>query len=153
LDRTGSSEDKKFPNWIVAFLLAVSLIGFIDAGYLTLKYYQGEVPNCSVFEGCETVAASKYTDIGGIPLALFGAAYYLFIFILTVAYIDLGYSKILKFIAYFTIIGLIVSVVLVFLQLFVVDAICLYCMVSAATSTFLFIMGVHILKNSAPIRS
>ena len=34
----------------------------------------GEAPACGPVHGCETVAASEYATVLGVPLALFGVA-------------------------------------------------------------------------------
>ena len=62
-------------------LLSLSLIGFIDAAYLTVSHFMSVIPPCSLAE-CETVLSSKYADIAGMPIALLGALYYLVLFFL-----------------------------------------------------------------------
>ena len=121
----------------IAFLI-VSFIGFLDSSYLTVQHYRGEPPSCAIFTGCETVASSKYAVVGPVPLALLGLLYYLAIFILTVAYFDTKKERLLLLAAIFTIAGFLASVYFVYLQLFVIKAICLYCIISAASSTILF---------------
>ena len=124
----------------IAFLI-VSFIGFLDSSYLTVQHYRGEPPSCAIFTGCETVASSKYAVVGPIPLALLGLLYYLAIFILTVAYFDTKKERLLLLAALLTIAGFLASLYFVYLQLFVIKAICLYCMISAASSTALFTFG------------
>ena len=82
-----------------------------------------------------------------MPISLLGALYYAFIILGVVAYFDTKRVGILTFIRYITASGFLVSLYLVYLQLFVIKAICLYCIGSAATSIFLFIIGVIVLKN------
>lgn len=135
------------PRWIVASLLAVSIIGFLDALYLTVKHYDGTGINCSLLNGCDTVTASQYSVIGGIPIALIGALYYVIIFLLLIAYFDSKKTGFLRFIAQFSLAGFAASLGLVFLQFFVIQAICLYCMVSAASSTIIFVLGLFLSKS------
>ncbi len=143
---------KFFP---IAFL-AVSFIGFLDATYLAVKYYLNTPLNCSIFEGCEQVTTSQYATVAGIPVALLGAIYYLFIFFLIVAYLDTKREGLISFVARFTVVGFLVSVWFVYLQLFVIKAICLYCVISAITSTILFLLGLFVINlqksNSNVIR-
>jgi len=124
----------------IAFLI-VSFIGFLDSSYLTVQHYRGEPPSCAIFTGCETVASSKYAVVGPVPLALLGLLYYLAIFILTVAYFDTKKERLLLLAALLTIAGFLASLYFVYLQLFVIKAICLYCIISAASSTILFGFG------------
>jgi len=103
----------------------LAIIGFADAVFLTTQHYLGEIPPCSVVEGCETVLTSPYATILGIPVALFGALFYLAILFKP--------SRLLAFL------GFLASLTLLYLQLFVIKAICLYCLISLVTSTGIFI--------------
>ena len=125
--------------------LTLSLIGFLDASYLAVKHYLGEPVVCSLLEGCEEVLTSKYAIVAGVPVALFGVFYYLAVFILIILYCDTGKTQFLRFAAYLTILGFAASLWFVYLQLFVIGAICLYCMASAITSTILFMLGLFII--------
>lgn len=138
---------------IVALLLAASLIGFIDAAYLTAKHYLGAPPPCGRFGGCETVTTSEYATIAGAPIALLGAVYYLAVFLAVVAYLDTRRSGILRMTAGFTAVGFLASLWFVYLQLFVIKAICPYCMLSAFASTVLFIAGMIVLRGQRELDS
>lgn len=139
---------KQIPNTLLAAFLVVAFIGFADAAYLTAKHYMSAIPPCSLVNGCETVLTSPYATItGNIPIALVGAVYYIILVISGVIYLDTKNIAILKGAAYFTAIGFLTSLVLVVLQLFVIRALCLYCLASAITSTLLFITGIGILRK------
>ena len=136
------------PFTLVAFVfLFLSAVGFLDATYLTVEHYRGITPPCS-FRGCETVLASRYNEFFGVPVALFGALYYLTLIILSIAYLDSNKISLLKYASYCTPAGLLASGYFVYLQLFVIHAICQYCMLSAGTSTLLFIAGMYVLKKN-----
>lgn len=134
------------PKRVVFAFLVVSFIGFVDAAYLTVKHYLGTPLNCSILEGCETVTTSQYAMIGNIPVALLGTLYYLAVFILTIAYLDTKRENLFAVAARLTIVGFLASLLFLYLQLFVIKAICLYCVVSAITSTALFILGIFVIK-------
>ncbi|TSC79294.1 MAG: hypothetical protein G01um101429_529 [Parcubacteria group bacterium Gr01-1014_29] len=138
---------KSISNTLIGGFLLLALIGFADAAYLTLKHYTNAIPPCSLVSGCETVLTSPYATIGSVPISLVGAVYYLALFILTIAYIDSKNVFVLKTAAYFTWVGLLASAGLMALQLFVIRALCLYCIASALTSTLLFILGIVILRK------
>lgn len=133
-------------KWFALSFLVISLLGFLDATYLAIKHYLGTPINCSIFEGCEKVTTSQYAVIGGMPVALLGAIYYLAIFLLMVAYLDTKRETDLSFAARLTPVGFLASVWFIYLQLFVIKAICLYCVVSAAISTILFVLGLFVIK-------
>lgn len=134
-------------RWLVFGMLAVSALGFLDASYLTVEHFMNKVPPCSITRGCEAVTTSQYSLLFGIPLALLGAAYYLAVIIALIYYLDSRKPVMIKLIAKFTAVGFLFSVYLVYLQLAVIHAICQYCMLSALSSTALFIIGLMVLKS------
>jgi len=146
-ENSSNTRSRVVPRWIIAAFLLVSFGGFVDATYLTVKHYSGTPLACSIFKGCEKVTTSRYAVILGVPLALFGAVYYLAVFLLSIAYLDVRRQEILSFTALFTVVGLLASAWFVYLQLFVIQAICPYCMVSAIASTILFLLGMYVLKR------
>lgn len=138
----------KIPNWLIVTFLAVSFIGFLDATYLTAQHYLGTIPPCVITTGCETVLTSEHNAIFGIPVALLGSIYYLLLFLLAVFSFDIKRETI-YFAAFLTLIGFTASLYFVYLQLFVIKEICFYCIVSATTSTILFILGLFIIIKSS----
>src|SRR3989338_8628205 len=135
-------------NWLPFAFLIVSAFGFADATYLTTKHFLGAPVACSILKGCEQVTTSPYSLIFSIPVALLGSVYYLTILILSVIYLDSRKPSVLKLLAHLTPFGFLASLYFVYLQIFVIKAICLYCMVSADTSTVLFILGMtYLIKN------
>jgi len=132
-------------NYIVIIMLVVALFGFADATFLTFKHYSGTALSCGVHGGCNAVTTSKYSTVFGIPVALGGSLFYLSIFIISIAYLDTKKGLLLKYLTWAPIAGLLASAWFVYLQLFVLHEICIYCMGSATTSTILFIMGMLIL--------
>lgn len=144
--KTLLSKRSKAPNWVIVVLLAASGVGFLDATYLSVKHFVGSTLSCSVLDGCGNVLTSSYSVVGPVPVALIGSIYYALVFVFTVAYIDLRRSEVIVAIACFTIAGFIATLWFVYLQVFVIHALCLYCMLSAVTATLLFVAGVRILK-------
>ena len=71
----GASTPSGWPK-IRAAASLVALIGLADSVYLTVHHYTNEPVPCSLIEGCESVLTSPYAEIGGIPLAAFGALAY-----------------------------------------------------------------------------
>jgi uncharacterized membrane protein len=129
------------PNWILALFLVFSFMGFADSTYLTVKHYSGTPLECSIFHGCEKVTTSPYANLAGIPLALLGMIYYAAIIVLIVAHLDSRRKSIFVFAARATVIGFLASAWFVYLQLYVIRAVCPYCMLSAVVSTLLFVLG------------
>jgi len=132
---------------IVSFVTLFALIGFADASYLTIEHYTGGILPCNLVNGCETVTTSAYSMIGPVPLALLGALYYFSVIVALLVYFDTKKEGVLKFLGYYTSVGFVVSLVLVFLQVNVIGAICLYCMGSALSSSFLFLSSYQFVKR------
>lgn len=145
--------NKNISKWLIISFLLVAFIGFTDAAYLTTRYYRGISMGCFASLGCDKVAISQYATIGGIPVALIGIVYY-FIILLTVAYyLWQEKEKIIYWLSRFTVVGFLASAWFVYLQLFIIKTICFYCMVSAAASTILFILGLIVIfkKNKGRV--
>ena len=136
-----SQPNPQIPKVLIFFLGFFALVGFLDASYLTFEHYRGTIPPCSIVSGCETVLTSSYSVVVGIPLALLGALFYFSLLMLVLIYVDSAKRFPLLLIRYQVIIGFLVSCGLVYVQLFVLHAICLYCMVSVFSSSMLFILG------------
>lgn len=138
---------KIVPNSIIIFLMFVALVGFIDAGYLTVEHFQGVVPPCSVTSGCEQVLTSSYAVLFGMPVSLAGSIYYLCILVGLFAYLESKRLDILKWTLLFTAFGLGASLWFIYLQVFILHSYCVYCLGSAFTSITLFVTSMEIVKK------
>jgi len=137
----------KISNWIVITFVVLAAIGFADAAFLTAQHVSGALPPCSVDSGCNVVLTSVYSEVFGIPIAAFGTLYYAAMLVLMVAYLDTWNRRILHWASWATTAGLLMSVCLVVVQAFVLHSFCPYCLVSAGTSTGLFVLGVVIMRQ------
>lgn len=131
-----------FSKPLLYSLIIVSLIGLLDATYLTAHFYSGEAVTCAVggIGGCETVTTSRYATVAGLPISLFGMAYYAAVFILAALLLGKQRRVFETIITTLVSIAFLCTLYLVYLQLFVLDAICLYCMASAVITTALFVL-------------
>lgn len=148
LEHSSGKPSSLLPKWLMWGLIIVSFLGFLDASWLTVAHYAGLDLNCTILKGCEEVTTSEYSLILGLPVALLGVFYYLTVLLLSLIYFDTKNRFILKIIPPLTVAGLLASAWFVYLQFFIIKAICEYCMLSAATSTTLFIFGIFIWKNN-----
>ena len=120
--------------YVIAVLL--SLLGLVDALYLTIEHVTGQSVQCTIISGCSEVLSSSYAVVGGVPLAAIGAAAYFSVFSLaTLAAFGYGFAKNLLLL----LVGamFLVSLWLVYLQAFVIREFCQYCLLSAAITTAL----------------
>jgi uncharacterized membrane protein len=118
----------------------VALVGLGDAIYLTINHYTGEKVPCSITGGCEAVLTSAYAEIAGIPLAAFGAAAYFVAFSLAIL-AAFGNRLMWKIFGVQAALMAGFSLWLIYLQAFVIHEFCQFCLLSAATSTTLFILA------------
>ena len=128
-------------------IAALSFLGFADAAYLTAEHYLKLPLPCSLTQGCDTVLTSAYATFGGIPIALFGALYYLIliVFALMLLTSETQNKKIMRLIFVMTAAAVLASSVLVYLQFFVIHALCMYCLVSAGLSLLLFLVSIALI--------
>jgi len=157
------------------FIIILSIIGMIDAGYVTYEEFSGVIPVCGGGFDCGTVLDSKWAKIGPVPVSLFGIFFYITIFSLGILqylavpfpksirsfikkftkenlhfisknaflgkkfnwfFAELSWQKIAYMLSKF---GFLFTIYLVSIMAFVLQAWCLYCLISAITTTFIFI--------------
>lgn len=127
----------------------VALCGLADAIYLTIHHYTGTKVPCSIIEGCEQVLSSQYAEIYGIPLAIFGAIAYFCAFSLAIL-AAFGNRLMWKLFGVQVILMTIFTAWLIYLQGFVIEAFCQFCLISAAITLTLFTLFlISIKKKSA----
>ncbi|OHA88401.1 MAG: hypothetical protein A2653_02435 [Candidatus Zambryskibacteria bacterium RIFCSPHIGHO2_01_FULL_43_25] len=132
---------------IIIFIIILAFIGFVDSLYLSANSILGITPPCFITEGCDVVTTSKYSTILGIPMALVGAVYYLFLFLASLFILEKRHMAVKQAIAAISGFGFVFSLWLVYAQIFLIEAICTYCMISAITTTLIFISSVFLLKQ------
>ncbi len=114
---------------------AVAAAGVLVAGYLAVtKLLGGAAAFCTAGGGCDVVQASRYAVLLGVPTALWGALAYAAVGTLAAVGLTKG-----RWLAAFAIAAGAVgfSAYLTWLELFVIHALCGYCLVSAALSVAL----------------
>jgi uncharacterized membrane protein len=111
---------------------ALAVLGIGVATYITIAEGGGGSPKCLAGgHGCETVAQSHYAHLAGINVAAIGIFGYVILLGCAIAPGDAG-----RFGGLFTaLIGFGFSAYLTYLELFVIDAICQWCVASAVVMT------------------
>jgi uncharacterized membrane protein len=123
-------------------IIVLSILGVIDSFYLLYIKISHVTVVCS--GGCDIVNASKYSEIFGIPIAIFGALGYLVILLFVIFDNNIEFIKENSTIAIFglSLIGVLYSAYLTYLELAVIHAICEYCVISAIVMTLIFIISI-----------
>lgn len=120
--------------------------GFLDALYLTIEHYLHTIPPCTITAGCETVLTSQYATFLGIPVALLGVIYYLTSFTIALKIQRTpAFAPLLMFIVSS---GLIVSGILLYIQAALLEAYCLFCLVSALLTLLIFLVSWRIVAQT-----
>jgi uncharacterized membrane protein len=117
-------------------ILVITVIGIGIATYLTYVHYAGIKVACLSSGGCEIVQASKWSKLGGIPVAVLGLVGYVLIFISLAVRSDLG--RIGGF--GLALVGFLFSMYLTYREVFSIHAICQWCVGSAVLMTVLLIL-------------
>jgi uncharacterized membrane protein len=117
-----------------ALLLGViAAIGLAISLYLGANELAGTIPVCVAGGGCQTVAQSQYSHWFGIPVAFFGALFSGILVGLVVAWWRTGDGRLLLVGYALGLVGVVLELYLVYLELFVINAICEWCMAYGAT--------------------
>ena len=109
-------------------LIALDLFGLAVASYLSIVELGGGVPVCGPIKGCETVATSQYSRINGIPVAVFGVGLSLILLVAAIGWWKTGDRRLLATHYGFSLVGVTFEAYFTYLQIFVIDAICVWCM-------------------------
>src|SRR5262249_10508576 len=119
-------------------------MGAVDAGYLTYIKLAHVEAICRGVGDCEAVNSSISAQIGGVPVALLGLGAYLAILALLVAEPRLPVLQDYGPLAIFglALTGTLYSAYLTYVELFVIHAICPYCVASALLITSLLVLAV-----------
>jgi len=127
---------------MLAALLA--LAGVFLALYLTL-YKVGVIGTLACGTGgCETVQLSRWATFLGLPVAAWGVGYYVLVLALTFASVQDRWAESQRLslaILLVTAWGLLFTAWLTYLELFVIHAICRWCVGSAALAASLFALA------------
>ncbi len=126
--------------------VGLAVLGLAIAIYLTYVHYRGLKVLCLSSGGCETVQASRYAKLGGVPVAVIGLV---------------GYASILASLAVpgengrLACLGLVVigwgfSAYLTYRELVTIDAICQWCVASAVIMTLLLVISVIRFLSAPP---
>lgn len=108
-------------------LAALDLIGLAIAAYLSVVELGGGVPVCGPIKGCEEVARSEYSRVGGIPVAVFGVALSLVLLTLALAWWRTDLYGLLLAHYGLSLAGVLFEMYFLYVQVFLIGAVCIWC--------------------------
>ncbi|MEO8463173.1 MAG: vitamin K epoxide reductase family protein [Chloroflexota bacterium] len=112
------------PGLILAVL---DVVGLLIASYLAIVEVGGGVPVCGPLKGCETVAQSEYSRIGGVPVAVYGVGLSLVLLTLALAWVRTDLRILLLTHYGLSLAGVLFEVYFIYLQIVVIGAVCVWC--------------------------
>jgi uncharacterized membrane protein len=130
-------------NLSLILLSVLSFIGFCDSIYLTLIG-----PSFHLFEQmCSNNVCQEFSmKIFNIHVSVYGILYYFILFILS---LFLFKNKVfIKFVFFISMVGLFFSLYFLYYQIFIINGICMFCLLSFFVTLIFFIISLYILiKN------
>jgi uncharacterized membrane protein len=117
-------------------IFALALAGLAVAAYLTYVHYEDIKPVCGLGGDCQKVQTSQWSEVAGVPVALIGLIGYALI--LASLFVPGEAGRLAG--AFLALIGFAFSAYLTYRELFSIDAICPWCVVSACLMTLLAVL-------------
>jgi len=127
------------------FSVFLAGLGVIDGLYLTWVKVSNSSAYCAGIGDCDTVNFSPYADIAGFPVALLGTGAYLAILFLLLIENRTTYLKEYAPIGVFglSLIGVLFSAYLTYVEVAILRAICPYCVISAVLLVLLLCVATY----------
>ena len=125
----------------------LSILGIFVAGYLTWTHVSGVPVYCGGSNSCDLVNNSRFAFIGDIPVSLLGLAGYVIILALSLIPQKAGRQWPALLIFGGALIGALLQWYLFYIEVFVLRAICYWCVTSQTFITLIFLLSV---PRSAP---
>ena len=135
--------------WLSCVL--ISIIGLFDSIYLTwIKLTHNEASCIKGVGDCFSVNTSKWSEWNGIPIALIGAVgfFTILLILLLELRIEVIKSNAPLIIFGLTLVGVVYSAFLTYLEIFIIKALCPFCLLSATMMLVLFMITiVRLVRN------
>ncbi len=127
--------------WLLSVGLAA--LGLLDSAYLTAVKLANAAAICSGIGDCETVNNSRFSEIGGIPIAVLGVVAYLMILVLLAIEPRFGINGDYLRLGIFGVAfgGTLYSAYLTYIELAILHAVCPFCVASAILILGICIIG------------
>lgn len=117
---------------------AIAAIGTAVSAYLVWVHYSGSLALCIGVGGCEAVQTSRYSMIGDVPVAAIGLAGFLVILAVALARIARPRSELDIALFALSLAATLYVAYLTYVEIFVLGAICPWCVSIAACAVAIF---------------
>lgn len=122
--------------------VVLSGLGIFVSGYLVTKRFTGGSLACTRWAQCDVVNNSVYSQISGVPISVIGLAGYLLLLALAFAALwteGRTQRQILLLSFVLSLVGVGFSAYLTYLEIYVIEALCAWCVASAIIIALLFV--------------
>lgn len=135
---------------ILITYIVIALLGLVDSVYLTYTRLLGITPPCgvSIFSGCAVVARSAYSVLLGIPLSVYGIVFYGISILIAAILLYKNIQHGAFFLMTVSTAGLVSSLYFIYIQIFVIKALCIYCVFSAICALALFVLALFLYRKN-----
>ena len=134
----------KRPSKVTIALVTLAIMGLLVSIYMTIYKITSNDNMCIGSKDCSVVNASRYSELYGIPVAVFGVLGYAAILAVLLLERKRGFfsqnGNMLLFGLSLT--GFLFTLYLIFLEIALIKAYCPFCIASQATMTIIFILSV-----------
>jgi len=121
------------------------ILGLVDSTYLTYEHFLGTnsgfCPWNNPWLACGRVLDSPYSILGSVPLVVLGVIHYAGMFVWLLLWHKTSRRVFEYLLKIQSTVGLLFSAYLVYIQAVVIEAYCVYCLVSALVSLGVFVLG------------
>lgn len=131
-------------KWLYRISMALALLGLAVSIYMTIFKLTDNDKMCIGNGGCSKVNSSVYSEVDGIPVALFGVGGYAVIVALLFMedrnqFLEHNGTMLLFGI---TLIGFLFTLYLVYVEIALIHALCPFCLTSQISMTIIFILSI-----------
>ena len=133
--------------FVLGAILAVALVGLMDAGYLAWAAAMNVAPGCTFIHGCDIVAASPLSHFLGVPWGFYGVAFYFVAMAFALWGLSSRAAPAPLYLRFIGTVGFLMSLYFLYLQPFVIHAWCEFCLLSGLTATLIFILSWFVVQS------
>ncbi len=119
-------------------IAAICVLGLCVAGYLSYTKLFGTTVQCVSGHGCQIVQKSKYAEFVGIPVPYIGFLGWIGVLATLLIPGDIGRGVT----ALFTVFGFFFTLYLTYLEIWVIEAICQWCVANGVLMTIAAVLAV-----------
>lgn len=141
---------------LIWLLIILSFLGIADAWYLTASALTDTALSCDLgaaLDGCNIVAKSAYSQLFGIPLALYGVGFFGGIFVLASLLLVMPFKIFYRALFLLSLAGAFASIIFLLIQFVLIKALCVYCIGSAFISFATFFVAHTLRKQSRRVHA